>query len=103
MNKRLICFFMITMFFSGCSLIPKTSERFERNIKYLLGKNMSDKDMWGYNEPYKLIRNKKTKEWYQYSKYRNCRYILITDLNDTIISYKILTPDTCKMGISATP
>lgn len=84
----------------GCSANP-TVERFENIIKRHIGKNISETG--GKGEYYKVEQKDKVR-WY-YSKNYNyrtkgeCIYVFITDLNDIILKYRILTPETCKAGI----
>ncbi len=84
----------------GCSAKP-TVERFENIIKRHIGKNISETG--GKGEYYKVEKKDKVR-WYYSKNYnyrtkRECIYVFITDLNDVILRYKILTPNTCKAEI----
>ena len=82
---------------SACSMLPPSAERFEDSLKSKLG--TKERGFWGQ----KVKTANDHKEWFYYDKNINCKYIIITDLNDVITGYKILTPDTCKLGITAAP
>jgi len=86
----------------GCSMMPRSAKSFENYTGASVGKNIHAKDMWGIGINEKIIVKDNTKEWYLSLGIGNdgvvCKYIYITDLEDVIIGYKILTKDTCKYG-----
>ena len=93
-----VCFSLI---FTSCSLLPPSLENFKDDLKATIGHNIYDKDMWLYNSPNKVIQIHKTKKWYYLDEQSQCKFILFSDLNNTIYDYKIVTPERCKIGYSA--
>ena len=92
----MIRIFMIALLIlNGCSMLPPTKKEFENNLKSLIGSK--ERGFQGQ----KIIINKNEKEWYYSNLKTQCKHIIITDLNDTITEFKILTPNTCKSGYPA--
>jgi hypothetical protein len=93
-------FIIILFILNSCSMLPPTKNEFENTLSIRIGKNINDRDIWGLGHLAKIVRKASTKErFYEYHKNR-CRYVYITDLDDYIIGYKILTRDNCKSGIA---
>ena len=93
MRKIILSILVCTI--SGCSMLPATSTRFVLSLKSEIGNK--ERGFWGQ----KIITKGKTKEWYfsYYNSYSDleCKYIKITDLNDIIVGYRVLTPKACRL------
>ena len=105
--KKSIILIGILIFLKGCSYLPPSSERFNETMSRDIGKTIDQIKIYftpGYTH-YKLEKKGNSLQYYyksyNYSTQKECRYMYITNLNNVIIDYKILTPNTCKMGYSA--
>lgn len=94
--RKIILAVLLIVLSIGCSYKFEPSlERFEKTLKNHIGENRMD-----LGGVYKKVSDK-TKIYYYISHFnthieKECKYILITDLNNIIIGYKILTPQGCK-------
>ena len=105
--KKSIILISILIFLKGCSALPPSSERYNEAMSRDIGKTigqLKSSSTPGYTY-YKLEKKGNSLKYYyksyNYSTQKECKYVYITNLNNVIIDYKILTPNTCKMGYSA--
>ncbi|UPT77768.1 hypothetical protein MN086_01160 [Sulfurovum sp. XGS-02] len=105
MDNIMIRIIMVTLLIlNGCSMLPPSAKDYQNKLSSELGKNINSDYFYG-TKFYKTQRKNNKKYYYDktynYSTKAECRVLYITDLNDIIVEYKILTPNTCKIGTSA--
>ena len=94
--RKIVLTALLTVLLDSCTYKFEPSlERFTKALDYHIGEKMHD----SYGVYKEVIKSDKI---YHYISFFNthvekeCKYILITDLNNTITGYKILTPEGCK-------
>ena len=88
---------------SACSMLPPSAKEFRKVMDREIGMNI--KSDYFYNTKYKIIETRGNRRFYytksyNYSTKAECEVVYIVNMQDIIVGYKILTPRTCKIGIS---
>lgn len=96
-------YFVIAIFIlSACSMLPPSANEFKNIMEHKVGRNIKSDDFYG-TVFYKIEHHKDNTFYYKKHYINNtdtvCRTIYIVNKDDIIIDYKILTPNTCKLGI----